>query len=59
MTPSIECPSPAHRLDILDNMQASDELNETQVRQIIFDLESAYGAFNDALHKDHWLPPGE
>lgn len=37
-------------LSTLDSMQASDELTEQQVRQLIFDLESAYNAFNKLLH---------
>lgn len=37
-------------LAVLDSMQASDELSETQVRQLIFDLESSYNAFNKLLH---------
>lgn len=36
----------------LGEMSASDELSETQVRQLIFDLEMSYGAFNKFLHKD-------
>ncbi|KAI0213874.1 Vacuolar protein sorting-associated protein 28-like [Lamellibrachia satsuma] len=38
-------------LATLGAMQASDELSESQVRQLIFDLESSYGAFNSVLHK--------
>uniref|UniRef100_U5EX00 Vacuolar protein sorting-associated protein 28 homolog n=1 Tax=Corethrella appendiculata TaxID=1370023 RepID=U5EX00_9DIPT len=34
----------------LNSMQASDELTESQVRQLLFDLESAYSAFNNLLH---------
>ncbi|CAH1405034.1 unnamed protein product [Nezara viridula] len=37
-------------LRTLDKMQASDELTEQQVRQLIFDLESSYNAFNRILH---------
>lgn len=33
-------------LDVLNAMQASDELSEEQVRQMIFDFESAYNDFN-------------
>ncbi len=33
-------------LDILNAMQASDELSEDQVRQMLFDFESAYNDFN-------------
>lgn len=39
-------------LNTLGEMSASDELSETQVRQLIFDLEMSYGAFNKCLHKD-------
>ncbi|KAL0811651.1 hypothetical protein ABMA28_009102 [Loxostege sticticalis] len=39
-------------LDKLSEMSASDELSEAQVRQLVFDLETAYGAFNKFLHKD-------
>lgn len=38
-------------LSSLSSMNASDELNETQVRQLIFDLESSYNAFNKLLHQ--------
>ena len=31
-------------------MQASDELDESQARQLSFDLESAYNDFNKILH---------
>ncbi|KYQ54739.1 Vacuolar protein sorting-associated protein 28 like protein [Trachymyrmex zeteki] len=37
-------------LQTLDNMSASDELSDTQVRQLIFDLETSYNAFNKILH---------
>lgn len=37
-------------LNTLNAMQASDELTESQVRQMLFDLESAYAAFNNLLH---------
>lgn len=37
-------------LDTLNSMQASDELSDDQVRQLLFDLESAYSAFNNLLH---------
>ena len=37
-------------LATLDAMQASDELSESQVRQLLFDLESSYNAFNKLLH---------
>ena len=39
-----------YRLTTLGGMQASDELDDAQVRQILFDLESAYNAFNRVLH---------
>lgn len=38
-------------LNTLSSMQASDELSETQVRQLLFDLESSYNAFNRFLHE--------
>ena len=38
-------------LTLFSSMAASDELNETQVRQFIFDLESGYNAFNKLLHE--------
>ncbi|KAH8372679.1 hypothetical protein KR009_002831 [Drosophila setifemur] len=37
-------------LGSLNEMQASDELGESQVRQFLFDLESAYADFNKLLH---------
>lgn len=37
-------------LNTLSEMQASDELSEVQVRQLLFDLESSYSAFNNVLH---------
>lgn len=37
-------------LNTLSEMQASDELNESQVRQFLFDLESAYADFTKLLH---------
>ncbi|KAF7268037.1 vacuolar protein sorting 28 [Rhynchophorus ferrugineus] len=37
-------------LATLNSMQASDELSESQVRQLLFDLESSYAAFNKVLH---------
>lgn len=37
-------------LQTLNNMSAADELSETQVRQLIFDLETSYTAFNNILH---------
>lgn len=38
------------RLDTLGSMQASEELDDGQVRQMLFDLESSYNAFNNVLH---------
>merc|ERR1719228_924802 len=37
-------------MDVLGTMQASDELDEAQARQLSFDLESAYNDFNKILH---------
>lgn len=37
-------------LATLNDMQASDELNDNQVRQFLFDLESAYADFTKLLH---------
>ncbi|XP_051168659.1 uncharacterized protein PF3D7_1120000 [Leptopilina boulardi] len=37
-------------LQTLNNMSASDELSDNQVRQLIFDLETSYNAFNKVLH---------
>jgi ESCRT-I complex subunit VPS28 len=37
-------------LQTLAGMQASDELTEVQVRQMLFDLDSALQAFNRTLH---------
>ncbi|EPQ07040.1 Vacuolar protein sorting-associated protein 28 like protein [Myotis brandtii] len=37
-------------LQTLSGMSASDELDDNQVRQMLFDLESAYNAFNRFLH---------
>lgn len=37
-------------LDTMSSMRASDELDESQVRQLIFDMESSYNAFNKILH---------
>lgn len=37
-------------LQTLSSMQAHDELSEQQVRQLLFDLESAYNGFNRVLH---------
>lgn len=38
-------------LTTMSSMKASDELTESQVRQLIFDLESSYNAFNRLLHE--------
>jgi ESCRT-I complex subunit VPS28 len=32
------------------SLQASDELDDAQARQLSFDLESAYNDFNKILH---------
>lgn len=37
-------------LATLNEMQASDELTDSQVRQFLFDLESSYADFNKLLH---------
>lgn len=37
-------------LNTFQEMAASDELNEGQVRQMIFDLESSYNLFSQLLH---------
>ena len=37
-------------LRTLSMMQASDELSESQVRQLLFDLETSYNSFNRLLH---------
>lgn len=34
----------------MDEMQAADELNADQIRQLLFDLDSGYNAFNKILH---------
>ncbi|XP_076041972.1 vacuolar protein sorting 28 [Oratosquilla oratoria] len=36
-------------LTTLDGMTADEQLSETQIRQLIFDLESSYNAFNRLL----------
>lgn len=36
-------------LAILNHMKAADELDETHVRQLLFDLESSYNAFHKSL----------
>ena len=40
----------SHWLEVLSGMQASDNLDDTQARQLSFDLESAYNDFNKILH---------
>ncbi len=42
---------PPNRLAIMSTMKASDELNEEQVRQLLFDLETSYTAFHNSLTK--------
>ncbi|PAA55968.1 hypothetical protein BOX15_Mlig009314g1, partial [Macrostomum lignano] len=37
-------------LDVLAGLGASDELDEAQARQMVFDMESGYNAFNRILH---------
>lgn len=39
-------------LATLNEMQASDELTDSQVRQFLFDLESSYADFNKLLHSN-------
>jgi len=36
----------------MDEMSAADELSPDQIRQLLFDLDSGYNAFNKVLH-DH------
>ena len=38
-------------LNILKSMSVSDELTEQQVREMLFDFDAAYGAFNKILHQ--------
>jgi len=38
-----------HRLILLNGMKASDELNEEQLRQLMFDIEHAYAEFFRSL----------
>ena len=38
-------------LDTLASMGASDELTDSQARQLVFDLETSYNAFNKILHQ--------
>lgn len=49
-SPALCPPPPPPRLQTLSGMSASDELDDNQVRQMLFDLESAYNAFNRFLH---------
>lgn len=37
-------------LNTLNSMQASDELSDSQIRQLLFDLDSSYASFNKVLH---------
>ncbi|TRY74895.1 hypothetical protein TCAL_14588 [Tigriopus californicus] len=37
-------------LTTLNTMEASDELTDTQARQMVFDLESSYSELNEVLH---------
>ena len=39
----------SNRLSEMNKMSASDELNDEQVRQLMFDLDSAYTAFHKSL----------
>jgi len=39
-------------LSAMDEMSAADELSPDQIRQLLFDLDSGYNAFNKVLH-DH------
>jgi ESCRT-I complex subunit VPS28 len=36
-------------LTVMSSMRASDELDQDQIRQLLFDLESAYSAFHKSL----------
>lgn len=38
-------------LKTLSEMEASDSITEVQARQMLFDLESSYAAFNKVLHQ--------
>lgn len=38
------------RIDKLDGMTASDVLSESESRQLVFDIESSYNAFDRVLH---------
>lgn len=37
-------------LDIMSQMKASDELSDEQVRQLVYEIEQSYNAFNKLLH---------
>lgn len=37
-------------LDIMAQMKASDELSDEQVRQLVYEIEQSYNAFNKLLH---------
>ena len=39
-------------LKILSDMEASDEISETQSRQMLFDLDSSYNAMQKILHEN-------
>ncbi|XP_013778915.1 vacuolar protein sorting-associated protein 28 homolog [Limulus polyphemus] len=39
-------------LQTMSSMTASDELSEAEVRQLVFDLEASFNAFNNLLHED-------
>lgn len=39
-----------YRLQTLGGMQASDELDDNQIRQLLHDLDSAFASFNNFLH---------
>lgn len=43
------------RLHTMSEMRASDELSEEQVRQMLFDLEQSYTAFNRLLQHSWWF----
>eukprot|EP01089_Gocevia_fonbrunei_P000947 TRINITY_DN10914_c0_g1_i1.p1 TRINITY_DN10914_c0_g1~~TRINITY_DN10914_c0_g1_i1.p1 ORF type:complete len:198 (+),score=35.62 TRINITY_DN10914_c0_g1_i1:26-619(+) len=38
-------------LDLMSTMKASDELDEQQIRQLLFDLDSSYAGFHSWLEK--------
>ena len=39
-------------LKTLSEMEASDEISETQSRQMLFDLDSSYNAMQKILHEN-------